>query len=92
MAVQFKRIDGFDQLPLIQAECLIDEMLLKACDKEGIVLSKYGNLALNGEAAHCSHQQLKGKGLFFNVEHVQTAYKIVMSIDTSEGKNLVLVS
>ncbi len=74
MAVQFRQVVGFAQMDRYQAEHIIYGELLPACEKQGIVLSRYGNLAYTGAPAlDPKYYQIKEKKELFNIERIQKA-------------------
>ncbi len=80
MAVHFRRIDGFDQLPAEQAQNIIYGELLPACENAGILLSRYGNLAYEDFPPEIDqkYRLLKENRELFNLAQVQQAYQAIV--------------
>lgn len=86
MTVQFRRIEGFDQLPAEHAQNIIYEQLLPACENAGILLYSYGNLAYE-EAPEPSqkYRPLKENRELFNIARVQKAYQAIVAFEANNS-------
>ncbi len=79
--VSFQQIDDFDQLPLEEAEAVLYDNLIPACEAKGVMLSAYGNHASRGSLSKVEiYNQEKAEHKLFDVERVQSAFAILNQI------------
>lgn len=87
--VQMSAVPNFDVLPPNQAEQVLYEQLVPACEAQGIKLSGYGNHATQQSLSSVAeYNKEKAEHKLFNVARIQKAFSQVhhMVVDRSQYK------
>jgi hypothetical protein len=75
MSIQINKIHNFHQLPTEQAQAVIYDQIVPACESKGICLSRYGNHSGQGAILDISrYTREKGLQALFNVDRIKTVY------------------